>query len=116
MSDKPYLFIPDLAGEVKQIPTDSILSRQILTTPQAKVTLFGFDTGQELTEHTAAWPAILYFAKGDADLTLGGDHYEVHAGSWAHMPARLPHALVAKSPLTMLLIMLVGEGEGVKGE
>jgi quercetin dioxygenase-like cupin family protein len=116
MPEKPYVFIPDLAGEVKDIPADSILSRQLLTTPQAKVTLFGFDTGQELTEHTAAWPAMLYFARGEADLTLGGDHYAVSAGAWVHMPARLPHALVAKSPLSMLLVLLVGEGESSQAE
>ncbi len=102
-----YEFFKDITSEVGAIPAGSILSKALTTTNKVKVTIFGFDTGQELTEHTAAYPAILHFLQGDADLTLGEDKLQVTTGSWAYMPARMPHSLVAKSPVTMLLIMIV---------
>jgi quercetin dioxygenase-like cupin family protein len=102
-----YTFFPDLSAEMPQIPQGSILSRQILTESRVKASLFRFDAGQELTEHTAASPAILHFLEGEADLTLGADHQTAQPGSWVYMPARLPHSLVAKTPVVMLLLLLV---------
>ena len=46
------------------------------------------------------------WAAGEATLTLGGDRHEVTAGAWVHMPAKLPHSVKARTPLTMLLLML----------
>jgi len=106
MSDS-HQFFQNLSHEVSSIPTGSILSKALTTTDKVKVTIFGFDTDQELTEHTAAYPAILHFLSGEADLTLGVDNYQAVAGSWAYMPALTPHSLVARTPVTMLLIMLV---------
>jgi len=104
-----YTIIPDMAAEVKELQPGSILSRGLLNTDKVKVTIFGFDAGQELTEHTAAYPAILHFLEGEADLTLGADGYQARAGTWVHMRARLPHSLQARTPVKMLLLMLVGE-------
>jgi quercetin dioxygenase-like cupin family protein len=104
-----YTYFGNLAEEIQEIPKDGILSRAMLTTDQVKTTLFGFDEGQELTEHTAAYPAILYFIKGQADLTVGSDHYTARDGTFVHMPARMPHSLVANTPVVMLLLMLVGK-------
>jgi len=101
-----YTFFADLAAEIREIPKDGILSRSLFGGPEVKATLFGFDTGQELTEHTAAFPAILYFVQGEADLTLGGDSKPVKAGAWVHMPAHLPHSLRAKTPVIMLLLLM----------
>lgn len=96
-----------LATEIGSLPQGTILSKALTTTDKIKVTLFGFDTGQELTEHTAAYPAILHFLAGEADLKLGKDHYAAQTGSWAYMPAKLPHSLIARTPVTMLLIMII---------
>ncbi|HEX9014063.1 MAG TPA: cupin domain-containing protein [Anaerolineaceae bacterium] len=104
---EPYHFYQDLAAEIPATPEDSILSRSMFNESKVKVTLFRFSPGQELTEHTAASPAILHFLEGDADLTLGPDAKTVQAGSWVYMPARLPHSLTARTPLTMLLLLLV---------
>jgi quercetin dioxygenase-like cupin family protein len=107
MSDtQSYTYFANLAGEMPPIPEGSILSRSILSENGVKATLFRFDAGQELTEHTAASPAILHFLEGEASLTLGADAKTVQAGSWAYMSARLPHSLVAKTPLVMLLLLL----------
>ena len=69
----PYAFIADLEQQIPEIPTDSIVSRTIHNDDGVNVILFGFAAGQELSEHTAAMPAMLYFVQGEADLTLGDD-------------------------------------------
>ncbi|HIQ04150.1 MAG TPA: cupin domain-containing protein, partial [Anaerolineae bacterium] len=73
---------------------------------QVKAVLFGFAAGQELSEHTASQPAILYFVQGEAHLTLGDDSMEAKAGTWVHMPPQLPHSIVAKTPVVMLLLLI----------
>ncbi len=102
----PYQFLADLASEIPAIPGDSIISRTFYTDEQIKAILFGFDTGQELSEHTASSPAILYFISGEADLILGGDPQKAQPGTWVHMDAKLPHSVKAKTPVTMLLLLL----------
>jgi quercetin dioxygenase-like cupin family protein len=73
-----------------------------------RVILFGFDTGEELSEHTASVPAVLQIVKGEVELTLGEDTFPASAGAWAHMPANLKHGIIAKTPVVMLLIMAKG--------
>jgi quercetin dioxygenase-like cupin family protein len=101
-----YQFIANLAQEIPGIPDDSIISRTFYADNQVKAILFGFAPGQELSEHTASSPAILYFISGEASLTLGSDPQEAQPGTWVHMPANLPHSIRAKTPTAMLLIML----------
>ncbi|RME85002.1 MAG: cupin domain-containing protein [Caldilineae bacterium] len=101
-----YLFLPDLLAEVPDIPGDSILSRTLFQDDRLKVVLFAFAGGQELSEHTAARPAVLHFLSGEATVTLGEDTFQAQAGSWAHMPPHLPHSIRAHSDTVMLLLML----------
>jgi len=100
-----YTLIPNLADPAN-IPADGILSRTVYADDQMKAVLFGFSTGEELSEHTASVPAIIHILQGEARLTLDEDTMEVSAGAWAHMPARMRHSLYAKTPLIMLLLML----------
>ena len=100
-----YTYISDLAAQVT-IPPDGILSRVLYKDAQVNVTLFGFDTGQELSEHTAASPAILHILQGEAHLTVAGEVREARPGAWLHLPARMPHSLRAKTPVIMLLLLL----------
>jgi quercetin dioxygenase-like cupin family protein len=102
-----YFVIPALAKEI-DIPQRGILSRTLYDDSDVKVVLFGFSSGHELSAHTAPMPAALYFLEGEADLTLGADTQAVKAGAFAHMPPYLNHAIVAKTPLVMLLIMMKG--------
>jgi quercetin dioxygenase-like cupin family protein len=99
-----YTLIPDLAAQ--DIPADGILSRTVYNDDHVKVVLFGFGAGQELSEHTASMPAILHIIKGEARLQLGDDRHEAAAGFWVHMPAQLRHAVQAKTPVVMLLVLL----------
>jgi quercetin dioxygenase-like cupin family protein len=101
-----YSLIENLNESIPEIPADSIVSRTIYQDENAKVILFGFAAGQELSEHTASKPAILHFLEGDVDLTLGEDIYHVQTGAWVHMRPNLPHSVVAKTQVTMLLMLL----------
>jgi quercetin dioxygenase-like cupin family protein len=101
-----YSLIANLAGLLPEISEDTIISRSVYQDDQLKAILFGFAPGQELSEHTAARPAILHFLKGEAELTLGNDASTAQAGTWAHMEAHLPHSIVAKTEVVMLLLML----------
>ena len=101
----PYTHILDLAKEAEP-PADGIFSRTIFQDDQLKAVVFGFGQGQELSEHTAAKPAMLFFVKGEATLGLGDDFQEAQLGTWVHMPAKLKHSIKAKTPVVMLLVLL----------
>lgn len=71
-----------------------------------KAAIFGFGQGEERSEHAASMSAMLFFAKGEATLGLGGDVKEAQAGTWLRMPADLKHSIKAKTPVVMLLVLL----------
>lgn len=101
---EPYSFFPNLEAEV-QIPENGILSRTLYNDDHVKVLIFGFAAGQELSAHTAPMAASLYFVRGEAKLMLGADVHEVKEGGFVYMPPQLPHGIVAKTPVVMLLSM-----------
>ncbi|MBN1966995.1 MAG: cupin domain-containing protein [Anaerolineae bacterium] len=100
----PYSLIPDLTAT--PVPDDGILSRTLYDDDQVRVIFFGFAVGEELSEHTASMPAMLHFWQGEAALTLGEDHHDAQPGTWAHMPAHLPHSIRAITPTVMILYLL----------
>jgi quercetin dioxygenase-like cupin family protein len=100
-----YTHIADLAAQAEP-PAQGILSRTIYNDERLKAVVFGFDEGQELTEHTASKPAIVQVIRGEATLILGDEAIEAQAGTWVHMPPGLSHAVKAKSPVIMLLLVL----------
>lgn len=101
-----HTYIPNLADLVEAIPEGSIVSRTIVRENGLKAILFAFDQGQELSQHTASVPAIIQILEGECELILGEERYAAVAGSWAFMPANLPHSLMAHTPVRMLLLML----------
>jgi len=100
-----YTHIVDLAQEV-QPPGDGILTRTLFNNDDLKAVVFGFASGEELSEHTASMPAVLHFLDGEASLTLGDDPVEARPGTWVHMPAQLKHSVQAETPTVMLLLLL----------
>jgi quercetin dioxygenase-like cupin family protein len=100
----PYTLYPNLEAEV-QIPENGILSRTLHNDDHLKVVIFGFAAGQELSAHTAPMAASLYFLRGEAQITLGEEKHDIKAGAFVHMPPQLPHGIVARTPLVMLLSM-----------
>jgi quercetin dioxygenase-like cupin family protein len=104
----PFTYIEDLTRQLPEIPPDSIISRTVYSDDGVKVVLFGFAPGQELSEHTATQPAMLLIVAGEARLTLGDDAFEAVPGAWVHMAPKLPHSLLARTPVVMLLVLLKG--------
>lgn len=103
--DTTYTLVPDLAKELTP-PANGILSRTLYSGDRLKAVGFGFATGEELSEHTASYPAIVHILSGDATVTLGPDHHELSGGAWMHLAPKLPHSILAKTPVTMLLLLL----------
>ncbi|TWU37384.1 cupin domain-containing protein [Novipirellula artificiosorum] len=101
----PATTFTNLAKEV-DIPDDGTISKTLYQDDRLKVVLFGFAAGQELSEHTAAVPAVLQFLDGEATVTLGGDEFVSQPNTFVHMPANLPHSIAAKKPTRMLLLLL----------
>ena len=88
-------------------PTErGIASRVLAKTAGGNVTLFAFDAGEGLSEHTAPFDAIVLVIHGSLVLTIGGERVEATPGTIVRMPAHVPHAVDAASPSRMLLIML----------
>jgi quercetin dioxygenase-like cupin family protein len=85
---------------------DSIVSKTILDKPVGTVTLFAFDKGQKLSEHTAPYDALVQILDGSARLTIGGEDVEVSAGQIVIMPGNVPHAVCADERFKMLLTMI----------
>jgi quercetin dioxygenase-like cupin family protein len=88
------------------LPDDGTLSRTVHHDDHLKAVLFGFATGQELSEHTASMPAVMHFLSGEADVTLGSDSLRASGGTWIQMPPQMPHRIRALSPVVMLLLLL----------
>jgi len=106
-----YKWVNDLPGMIGDLAEGSILSRTVYRDDQIKVVLFGFATGQSLSQHSAAQPAVIHILSGEATITLGEDVKQAGAGTWLWMPACQPHSLFAKTPVTMLLMLLSSEAD-----
>ena len=84
----------------------SVVSRQITKADAGNVTLFAFDIGQELSEHTAPFDAMAHVLEGEAEIRVLGNPYSLNAGDAIIMPANEPHAVKAKTKFKMLLTMI----------
>ena len=84
----------------------SVVSRQITKAEAGNVTLFAFDTGQELSEHAAPFDALVHILDGEAEVRLAGAPHALAAGDAIIMPADIPHALKAVTKFKMLLTMI----------
>jgi quercetin dioxygenase-like cupin family protein len=85
---------------------DSIVSKTILDKSAGTITLFSFDKGQKLSEHTAPYDAVVQILDGKACVTIEGEDKEVSQGQIIIMPANVPHAVNAKERFKMLLTMI----------
>ena len=84
----------------------SVVSKTIVDKKTGTVTLFAFDSGQKLSEHTTPFDALVNVVDGEAELTIGGEKLRVSAGQIVLMPADVPHAVNAVKRFKMLLIMI----------
>ncbi len=84
----------------------SIVSKTLINKETGTLTLFAFDAGQSLSEHTAPFDAVVEVIDGQAEITIGGKTVTVQKGQIVIMPADIPHALDAKEKFKMLLTMI----------
>jgi len=84
----------------------SVVSRTILKSSTGSVTLFAFDKGQELSEHTVPHDALVHVLDGQAEIRISGTAYRVEQGEMIVLPANEPHAVRALGSFKMLLTML----------
>lgn len=85
---------------------DAVVSRQITKADAGNVTLFAFDAGQELSEHTAPYDALVHIFEGEAEVRISGKSHMLGAGDAIVMPAAAPHELRAITRFKMLLTMI----------
>lgn len=84
----------------------AVVSKEIARKPTGTVTVFAFDKGQGLSEHTAPFDAMVYILDGTAEITIAGKPIPAKAGEMVIMPANRPHALSAVERFKMMLIMI----------
>ncbi len=94
------------ATELVAYQSDSIVSKILLKSAGGSVTLFAFDEGQELSEHTTPFVALVSVIDGEVEIRISGAPHRVRAGQVIVLPANEPHALKAVSPFKMILTML----------
>ena len=112
MADQTLL--NDLALNL-EIPDEGVLSKVLYRDERIRVVGFAFDTGQELTEHTAAVPVIVQVISGRFDFAIEGETTEIGPDSWMHLQAAVPHSVVALEPARLLLTLLAAAGQSAAG-
>ncbi len=95
----------EMLADKIEYQTDSIVSQTLLKDQAGTVTLFAFDGGQSLSEHTAPFDATVHVLDGEAEITIDGRPLTVIAGQQITMPAHHPHAVQADRRFKMLLVM-----------
>ena len=84
----------------------SVVSREIVSQKTGTVSIFAFDQGQGLSEHTAPFDALVYVIDGETEITISGGRHRLTKGQMIIMPAGKPHALTALKPFKMILVMI----------
>lgn len=92
--------------DLLQYQDSSIVSRVLLKNKGGTVTLFAFDAGEGLSEHTAPFDALVVVTDGEAEVEIAGESFRVRQGETIILPAHRPHAVRATTKFKMLLIMI----------
>ena len=106
-TDTPVHVHLDLASNL-EIPEGGTLSKVIHSDDRIRVVGFAFDTGQELSEHTATIPVVIQVVSGRFRFDVGEESWEIGPSSWMHLDASVPHSVVALEPARLLLTLLKG--------
>ena len=89
-----------------EIPDEGTLSKVLYSDDRIRVVGFAFDTGQELSEHTATIPVVVQVVSGRFRFDVGEDSWEIGPSSWMHLDASVPHSVTALEPARLLLTLL----------
>ena len=96
----------DLLSNLADYQTGGIVSRKIVQKPAGSITVFAFDKDEGLSEHTAAYDAMVYMLEGEGEFLIDGESHRVKAGEFLILPANHPHAVNAPTRFKMLLTMI----------
>jgi quercetin dioxygenase-like cupin family protein len=94
------------AGDLVNYQAGAVVSRTIVNQKTGTVTLFAFDAGEALSEHTAPYDALAQALDGEAEITIAGQPFHLNAGEMIIMPADQPHAVKALKNFKMMLTMI----------
>jgi quercetin dioxygenase-like cupin family protein len=98
--------IPNLMKLVEESSEAPVTSQMVYKDKTLRVILFRFAASEGLSEHTSDKPVILHFLQGEANVTLADKTLLAEAGTWVHLPPKLPHSITAQTPVYMLLQIL----------
>jgi quercetin dioxygenase-like cupin family protein len=104
----------ELGGRVLRLDTlvdyrpGTVASRMIVNNPAGSITIFAFDKGEGLSEHTAPYDSVVTILDGEADVWLAGETHRMRQGDTIIFPADLPQAVSAVTPFKMMLVMIRG--------
>ncbi len=93
-------------AELVDYAEDAIVSRTLVKNDAGTITLFAFDQGQSLSEHTTPFAALVQIIDGQGEFEIGGETFQLRAGQVLLMPANIPHAVRATDRFQMLLTLL----------
>ena len=93
-------------AEMVAYQVGAVVSRQITKEEAGNVTLFAFDKGQELSEHSAPYDALVHVLEGDVEIKIAGRSHHLKGGEAIIMPANQPHALRALEKIKLILTMI----------
>lgn len=93
-------------SDLLNVQEGAVVSRTVINQKTGTITLFAFDKNEGLSEHTAPYAAYVQVVDGKLLITISGKEYILSSGDMIIMPANEPHALVAESPVKMLLVMI----------
>lgn len=106
MKETDYVAQPLSPAAMVEYAPGSVVSRTLLDKKAGTLTLFAFDAGQGLSEHTSPYDATVQVVEGEGEFTVGGTAHTLAAGSMLIMPANVPHSVRARERFKMLLIMI----------
>ena len=103
LADNDKVFTPTHSIEYA---AKSVVSKTVIKKPSGNVTLFSFDKGEGLAEHSSPHEVMVQILDGHAEITIGGKLNNLHAGQCILLPSNIPHALKAKERFKMMLTMI----------
>jgi quercetin dioxygenase-like cupin family protein len=106
MTESLFKAQPVAIKDAIEYASDSVVSKMIIKKETGNLTLFAFDKGQSLSEHTAPFDAAVQILDGTAEIIIGGESHILSAGEFIVMPADIPHAVKANEKFKMLLTMI----------
>ena len=105
-ASKPSILSPISLNDLVEYQTGSVVSNTLVKKEKGTVTLFAFDQGEGLSEHTAPFDALVQVVDGEAEIGVGDETHTVAKENVLLLPAGVPHSVQAKTKFKMLLIMI----------